>query len=58
MKKSRVFSFAAGIMAVAMALTACGGTTSSSAPPSSTASSTSQAAEVEPVTITYCNFNS
>ena len=40
MKKSRVFSFAAGIMAVAMALTACGGTTSSSAPPSSTASST------------------
>lgn len=58
MKKSRVFSFAAGIMAVAMALTACGGTTSSSAPPSSTVSSTSQAAEAEPVTITYCNFNS
>lgn len=58
MKKSRVFSFAAGIMVVAMALTACGGTTSSSAPPSSTASSTSQAAEAEPVTITYCNFNS
>lgn len=58
MKKLRVFSFVAGIMAVAMALTACGGTTSSSAPPSSTASPTSQTAEAEPVTITYCNFSS
>ena len=56
MKKSRVFSFVAGLMAAAMALTACGGAPASSTPPAS--GPASQSAEAEPVTITYCNFNS
>lgn len=56
MKKSRIFSFVAGLMAVAMALTACGGAPASSTPPAS--GSASQSAGAEPVTITYCNFNS
>lgn len=61
MKKARVLPLAAGMLSVAMALTACGSPAASASSASSgtaeSAASASEASQDEPVTITYCNFN-
>ena len=61
MKKARVLPLAAGMLSVAMALTACGSPAASAGSVSGgtaeSAASASEAAQGEPVTITYCNFN-
>ena len=59
MKKSKLFSLIALVLAAMMAFTACGST----AAPETTAAPSAEgevqaAAPAEPVTITYCNFNS
>lgn len=61
MKKARVLPLAAGMLSVAMALTACGSPAASASSASSgtaeSAASASEASQDEPVTIIYCNFN-
>ena len=61
MKKARVLPLAAGMLSVAMVLTACGSPAASASSASSgtaeSAASASEASQDEPVTITYCNFN-
>lgn len=61
MKKARVLPLAAGMLSVAMALTACGSPAASASSASSgtaeSAASASEASQDELVTITYCNFN-
>lgn len=57
MKKARVLPLAAGMLSVAMALTACGSPAASASGTAESAASASEASQDEPVTITYCNFN-
>lgn len=66
MKKTRLFSLIAMTLAVLMVFTACGSaatapttaTESKSAGSVETAAASEDTASAEPVTITYCNFNS
>lgn len=60
MKTNKIFSLIALMLAMVMMLTACGQTTSNESADSAAQTETESTEETtaEPVTITYCNFNS
>ena len=63
MKKTKLFSLIACVLIAVMLLSACGTTSTTPAPSSGESSSSAPASQgktesAEPVTITYCNFNS
>ena len=55
--KKRSLAILAGGMSLALLLSACGQTNTPASSPSSDPAGETQSAGVEPVTITYCNFN-
>lgn len=56
-KQKKLFALTAGLLTIALALSACGGTPASTPGSQSAAAPSGGGDTAEPVTITYCNFN-